>query len=78
MTIEEIQNKYAVEEFYKDWESLLKNCIEFNQLESLQFHINTVSNLIQEEFRFKILKNVELVNDFEKVNISILNTSIIR
>lgn len=78
MTIEEIQNKYAVEEFYKDWESLLKNCIEYNQIESLEFHINVVSNLIQEEFRFKILKNVELVNDFEKVNQSILNTTIIR
>ena len=78
MTNEEIQNKYAVEEFYKDWESLLKNCIEFNQLESLQHNINVVSNLIQEEFRFKILKNVELIDDFEKVNQSILNTSIIR
>lgn len=78
MTIEEIQNNYAVNNFYKDWESLLKNCKEFNTIDSLQDHINIVSTLIQEEFRFEILKNVELVTDFEKVNQSILNTSIIR
>ncbi|MGV1019317.1 hypothetical protein ACTS9V_06695 [Empedobacter falsenii] len=78
MTKEEIENKYAIEESYKDWESLLKHCIENNLIKSLQYHSNVVSNLIQEEFRFKILKNVELVKDFEKVNHSILNTTIIR
>ena len=30
MTKEEIENKYAIEESYKDWESLLKHCIENN------------------------------------------------
>ena len=84
-TIEEIKTNYAVEQGYYDWNDLINAFVMFNledndnekSLKWIEYHENTVIQLIQYELKKKI--HIEYVenddkdwHDYSKQNKSVL------
>ncbi|QHC84962.1 hypothetical protein AS589_09355 [Empedobacter brevis] len=59
-TVEQIKNEYAVEQGYEDWTHLLAHHILVSS-DEIDNHINSVIQLIQDEFKKKIA-NIEDIN----------------
>lgn len=76
MTIEEIENNYAVQQGYESWDNLVNEKINEQRL-SLYYDFNAVTDLIQKELLKKASKQLILGQTLNKVQQSILNTEIL-
>lgn len=79
MTKETIMNTYAIEQGYESWRELIED--EDSVIGNL-VHIDSVTDLIQEELKKKIHNELNGVNfnnrtDFEDCRKEILNTEIL-
>ena len=92
MTKETIYNNYAIEKGYKNWSAILFQFQddfnyaspedENNIMNWIEYHINAVTDLIQEELKKRVnviaLDNLELFNsEYEILSNAILNTEIL-
>ena len=71
MTIEEIQNDYAIEQGFHDWNDFMNKLILIG---GIDYHYSRVIQLIQYELKNKIVSNIIYSRVDIIVNNSILNT----
>lgn len=69
-----IMNTYAIKQGYECWWELLHYCMKNG---NVQYHIDKVTDLIQEELLKKASKQLILGQTLNKAQQSILNTEIL-
>ena len=62
-TLQQIQDEYAKEQGYADWEEL----VEYEEYEVLENAFNAVIHLVQDELLNKVTENVKNLLESEKV-----------